>query len=149
MRRELHFKSFEDALVEVDDLLSGEVETLGTWSFFQILDHCAGALRFSMAGHPVPPRSLVERARGWLLLRLTFLRGSIPAGIRNPRIPDGRIEGDAREAAVRLREAASAFRAHQGSLTPHPRFGPLSKAEWEKMHLFHLANHLGFARRKP
>jgi hypothetical protein len=60
-----------------------------------------------------------------------------------------RVEGDARESAARLREAIATFRTYTGPITPHPFFGPLTKKEWERILIYHMANHLGFVRSEP
>lgn len=144
MRRELRFKTFDNALEEIQRLEQGSVVSLGNWSFFQALDHCARAIRFSMGGTPLPRPVWKRRLIGFLVKHLVLLKGSLPAGIQNPRVSAQRVEGDVSIATLRLREAIDGFHGYTGPLTAHPFFGPLTKAEWEKIHLFHLANHLGF-----
>jgi len=149
MRRELRFKTLEDALAELDRLEQGPVTTLGNWSFFQILDHCAGAFRLSMSGQSSPAPGFKKRLLGWAIKHVTFFRGFVPAGVLNPRMSPARVEGDARESAARLREAIATFRTYTGPITPHPFFGPLTKKEWERILIYHMANHLGFVRSEP
>ncbi len=144
MRRELRFKTFEDALAELDRLEKGPVETLGRWSHYQILTHCAGAVEKSMDRFSNRAPWLVRQTLGrwtkWRILRQGFFNPGM-----GKQKPD-RVEGDAKAAAVKLRESIAKFRAHQGPLDEHPFCGPLTREEWEKFHLYHLADHLGYLR---
>jgi hypothetical protein len=148
MRRELRFKTFEEALAELERLEQGPVTPLGNWSFFQALDHCAGAIRFSMGGTPLPRPGWKRRLTGWIFKKITLWKGSIRAGVQNPRVSSQRVEGDAVETAQRLRETIKTFQSYNGPWTPHPFFGRLTKAEWEKIHIYHMANHFGFLERQ-
>ena len=149
MRRELRFKTFEDALHELICLEKGTAKSLGHWSFYQILEHCSGAMRFSMGGTPLPRPKIQKRVLGWIFKHVTLWRGFVPAGVQNPRMNDQRVEGDVVAAAQRLRETIAAYHTYSGPMTPHPFFGALTKSEWEKIHVFHMANHLGFLEPNP
>ena len=148
MNRDLRFKTFEEALVELEKLEQGPVDTTGNWSFFQILEHCAGAIDRNMGGQMGQPSGFLKIVKGkfgkWKVLR----QGYIPSGITNPRVQPQRLEGDAKAAAAHLRESIRKFREYQGPLSQHPLFGKMNKAEWEKFHIYHMANHFGFVRRK-
>jgi len=148
MRRELRFKTFDDALAELQRLEQGPVITLGDWSFYQILDHCAGSIQNSMNPNARPLPSLKKRVVGFIAKHVIFCKGCLPAGIQNPKAPSQRVEGDAQVAAKKLRDAITAFKDYSGPLAPHPFFGSLTKAEWQRILIFHLANHLGFVRSK-
>jgi hypothetical protein len=56
-------------------------------------------------------------------------------------IPDD-IEGG--EAGARIRAALDAFERFDGIPAPHFAYGPVTKAEYERLHAMHVANH--FAR---
>ena len=44
-----------------------------------------------------------------------------------------------------LRAAIAHYRASPGPVIPHRIFGPLTKDEWDRLQLIHLAHHLSFA----
>jgi hypothetical protein len=52
---------------------------------------------------------------------------------------------DASTEAAGLREAIAYYRAAPGPVIAHPRFGPLSRVEWDRFNLVHMAHHLSFA----
>lgn len=58
-----------------------------------------------------------------------------------PGAPALQAELSLREAVQRLLDAMQAFAAHRGLLAPHFAYGVLSKSEYQRAHLMHLANH--------
>ena len=59
------------------------------------------------------------------------------------------VLGD-REEARGLRDAIAHYRASAtGPLAPHRVFGPLTKAEWDRLQCIHCAHHLSFAIPNP
>jgi hypothetical protein len=146
MRRELRFKTFDDARAELTQLEKGPVETTGNWSYFQILNHCAKAMEGSMKGSkreiPWQKRYIFGPIGYWD----TVLRGYIAQGIQGPKTE--RVEGDEKAALEQLRKAMDDFEKHEGPFSEHPRFGAFGKKKWYLFHSFHMANHLGWARPK-
>jgi hypothetical protein len=51
----------------------------------------------------------------------------------------------AREEAEGLRAAIAHYQASPGPVVAHRIFGPLTKAEWDRLQLIHCAHHLSFA----
>ena len=147
MRRELRFKTLDDARAELARLEKGPVETFGSWSYFQILTHCAKALDGSAKGIkrdiPFFKRHILGPISYWDIK----LRGFIPAGIQGPKTK--RIEGDEKAALEQLRKALDDFEKSVGPYSDHPRLGTFNKKKWILFHAFHLANHLGWAKPKP
>ena len=43
------------------------------------------------------------------------------------------------------RQAIAHYKASPGPVIQHLFFGPLSKAEWDRLQLIHCAHHLSFA----
>ncbi len=146
MRRELRFKTLDDARAELARLEKGHVETFGNWSYFQILSHCAKAMEGSMKG--------VRREMPWWKRHIygpigywdTKLKGYIQAGIQG--LKTERVEGDEKAALDQLRNAMEVFEKHEGPWSDHPRLGTFDKEKWRLFHAFHMANHLGWARPK-
>jgi len=145
MRRELRFKTFDEALAELDRLEAGRVETLGVWSHAQILEHCAAAVEKSMDRFTKRAPWFIRLTLGRAAKRRILKQGYMEAGYGDRKTE--RKEGDAKAAAQRLRNAIARYRTHTGPLDGHPFCGRLSRDEWDKMHLYHTANHLGFLRR--
>ena len=67
-----------------------------------------------------------------------------PEGIPGPPelMPTGTL-GE-REEAEGLRAALTHYRASSGPVIPHRIVGPLTKDEWDRLSLIHLAHHLSF-----
>ena len=150
MKRELRFKTFEDARNELKQLGQGPVKTTGLWSYFQILTHCAASLENTIKG--------VHRDMSWwkrhLIGPLAFKKiasdGVFPNGINgNPMTsPTAREEGDENTALGRLHQALEEFEKFEGKFSDHPILGNLNKKQWTYFHSMHLAHHLGHARLK-
>jgi hypothetical protein len=147
VRRELRFKTLDDARGELALLEKGPVATLGNWSYFQILTHCAGALEGTMKGLEREFSWWKRHVSGPLAARKVMAQGYIPAGVISiQNSMTERVEGDEKAALARLREAMDAFEKFEGPFSEHPRFGPLNKRQWIHFHAMHLANHLGFVK---
>ena len=65
----------------------------------------------------------------------------IPPGVMPP---SGDL--DEREEAEKLRRAIAHFRAAPGPFMAHRFFGRLTRDEWHRLQLIHMAHHLSFAR---
>lgn len=150
MRRELRFKNLDDARKELSHLEKGPVVTTGSWSYFQILEHCQKAVEGSMKG--------VHREMSWWKKNVigpigyykTANTGFLPVGIGSPMkgTPIERLEGDEKTALGQLRQVLDNFEKFKGPLSTHPRLGSLNKKQWLLFHSMHLANHLGHAKLK-
>ncbi len=148
MRRELRFKNFEEVRAELARLEQGPVETMGVWSYSQILDHCAASLENSMKGLEREMSWWQKYVKGPFAARVTASRGYISAGIKgNPQTALAiRVEGDEKAAMVKLRQALKDFEKFEGKLSLHPRLGKLNKKMWYHFHAMHIANHIGHAK---
>ncbi len=149
VRRELRFKILDDARRELALLEKGPVATTGNWSYFQILTHCATSLEGTMKGIKRDISWWKRHFSGPRAARRVMAQGFIPAGVNSSStLKPERVEGDEKEALIRLRKAMEDFEKFEGPLSEHPRFGPLNKNHWIHFHAMHLANHLGFAKPK-
>ncbi len=147
-RRTLAFSSLTEVMPEVDRLLAGH-RTIGNWSLGQICSHLSEAFRLSVEGFPYkapwPIRTLLGPVAKWRVLST----GKVPTGVGLPErftpLPglDARAEAEALRAALRL------FETEAGPLAAHPFFGPLTVAEWRRLHCIHCAHHLSFAVPEP
>ena len=71
--------------------------------------------------------------------------GTLPEGIGAPPgvVPEATL-GE-REEAEGLRAAIAHYLASPGPAIPHRILGPLTREEWDRFELIHLAHHLSFA----
>lgn len=142
-RRALRFQSFDEVMPDVERLLQGH-KTVGTWSLGQICRHLALVARRVVdmpTSTPADPSQWVPEDQK----REVFASGQLPEGLPGPpenRPPSGL---DALEEAEGLRQAIAYYRASPGPAIPHRLFGPLTREEWERLQLIHMAHHLSFA----
>jgi hypothetical protein len=87
---------------------------------------------------------LIRQTLGRLAKRKMMRNGHMEPGLGSRK--DARVEGDAKAAAAHLRESITKFRTYTGPLDEHPFCGRLTRDEWEKLHLYHMANHFGFVK---
>ncbi len=141
-RRALSYAGFEAIMPDVERLLEGH-RTVGAWSLAQICRHLATVLRRVVdlpASTPSDPSNWAPEKK-----EMVFESGVLPEGLPGPpEIMPGDVL-DARAEAEALRQAIAHYRASAGPVIPHRIFGPLTKAEWDRLQLIHTAHHLSFA----
>lgn len=142
-RRAVRYGDFDEVMPDVERLLAGHA-TVGHWSLGQICRHLATTMRRVVdlpASTPIDPSQWVGEDRK----RAVLESGQLPEGIPAPPavVPSEAL--DDREEAEGLRQAIAYFRASAGPVVPHRVFGPLTKEEWDRLQLIHLAHHLSFA----
>lgn len=142
-RRTLSYSSLDDVMPDVERLLNGHT-TVGNWSLAQICRHLATVMRRIVdlpASTPQDPSQWVSAEQK----RQIFDSGTLPEGIPGPpeTMPQETLSD--REEAEGLRQAIAHYKASPGPVIPHRIFGPLTKAEWDRLGLIHLAHHLSFA----
>jgi Protein of unknown function (DUF1569) len=142
-RRTLHFPGLDEIMPDVDRLLDGHT-MVGHWSLAQICRHLATVMRRVVdlpASTPQDPSQWVPEERK----RQVLESGMIPEGLPAPPevLPAGAL-GE-REEADGLRAAIAHYQSSSGPVIPHRIFGPLTKAEWDRLQCIHCAHHLSFA----
>jgi hypothetical protein len=142
-RRPLTYASLDDVMPDVERLLNGHT-TVGSWSLAQICRHLSTAMRRVVdlpASTPSDPSKWVPAEKK----QQVFESGLLPEGMPGPpEIMPLETLGE-REEAEGLRQAISYYKASPGPAIPHRIFGPLTKDEWDRLQLIHLAHHLSFA----
>jgi len=131
-------------LADAERLSQGPVQTLGNWSPGQIFAHLARALNDSIDGSNV-------KVAWYFRLIVGLMKKKILAG---PMDPGFRLPADAAQTLVpgptSTAEGLAALRAAINRLErdPHraksPVFGPMTKDEWNQLHLNHAALHMSF-----
>jgi hypothetical protein len=138
------FTSWRQAQQAVLDLLFVPKVVQGNpWNLSQVLQHLAQSIEFSMQGYPDlrgawfrstvgSAAFAVFNARGWMSHDLTEPVPGAPALDATQAL---------RVSAQRLLDAMEAFARFDGTLRPHFAYGELTKPQYERAHLMHLANH--------
>ena len=145
-RRRLRFESFDQARAEVARLQAQPYDRCGNWDLYQMCDHVADAMERCISpggfgfGMPRPIQTVARTT----VLPLVLWTGRIPAGTKVPehRIPNP--VGDGERSVARFDQSARQFESHTGSFAPHPFFGRLTGEKWRRVHLIHIAHHLGY-----
>ena len=141
-RRSLSFGNFDEIMPDVKRLLQGHT-TVGNWSLAQICRHVATVMRRVVdlpASTPQDPSLWVGEEQK----RQIFDSGMLPEGIQGPAVVMPTEALGEREEADRLRQAIEHYKASAGPAIAHRLFGPLTKAEWDRLTLIHCAHHLSF-----
>jgi Protein of unknown function (DUF1569) len=128
---------------DVERLLDGHA-TVGDWSLAQICHHLAATMRRVVdlpASTPFDSSLWVGEEKK----REVLESGLIPEGLPGPQAVMPAEPLGEREEVEGLRQAIAYYKASAGPVVPHRFFGPLSKAEWDRLQLIHLAHHLSFA----
>src|SRR5579872_7094235 len=143
-RRTLAFTSVDQVMPDVDRLLNGH-KTAGNWSLGQICNHLTGTLQSSIEGFPIKMPWLMRVTIGKLAKKKILTSGKMDEGIKIPERFCPKPGLDARAEVEALRAAFRLYAAHAGPVADHPMFGPMSRAEWDRLHCIHCAHHLSFA----
>jgi len=142
-RRKLQFLVLDDALVDIDTLLSGGYVSQGRWTLGQAAWHLAAALQLSV-DHPAPVHHDPSRFASVETKQAFFQSGQIGEGRQMPeglQSPPAGLD-DLLEAA-RLRDVIAHYKQAPGPVAEHPILGLLTRAEWDRFHCIHCAHHLG------
>ncbi|MBX7165856.1 MAG: DUF1569 domain-containing protein [Pirellulales bacterium] len=143
-RRKLRFNSLDEVLADAEHLLRDGYRRSGNWTLGQVCNHLGAAVTVALA----PTRSLqpwpVRFVAKHFVLPQVFremkpgyqLRGKVAEEFLPPDTPD-------EQGVAMLREAFRRFQAETPRY-PHPVFGKLTRAEWEKLTLRHSELHLSF-----
>ena len=142
-RRTLRYASLDEVMTDVERLLEGH-RTVGNWSLARICHHLAAVLRrhvdlpVSTVFDPADRVSEEQKRR-------VFESGVLPEGIGAPPGVVAETVGDERDEAEGLRAPIAYYRDSPGPAIIHRILGPLSREEWDRFELIHLAHHLSFA----
>jgi hypothetical protein len=142
-RRQLAFTRLDQVMPDVDRLLAGH-QTTGNWSLGQICNHLSGALRGSIEGIDARAPWLLRTFVGPIAKRQLLRTGKMLEGVKLPENALPKPNLDERAEAEALRAAIGYYLAHTGPMAAHPFFGPLTRAEWDRLHEIHCAHHLSF-----
>ncbi len=143
--RQLVFATLADAMRELDRLNEAvALDAAANWSWSKTLLHCAQSIDYSISGYPQARSAFFQRTAGAAAFSFFSSRGrmshSLIEAIPGGATLDANAHADVAVAA--LRKSVAAFAQFGGALQPHFAYGALSKAEYERAHAMHIANHL-------
>jgi hypothetical protein len=143
-RRKVEYKSLQDVLADAERLNKGPIKTLGNWSPGQVYSHLAKAMNDSIDGSDVKVSwfmRLIARSMKKKILSGPMSPGfKLPADAQRVLVP-GPTSTEDGLAALR---AAIARLQTESKRAPSPAFGPMTREEWDKLHLNHAALHMSF-----
>ncbi len=143
-RRRLKFASYDELLADLDRLTSGPIQTLGNWTPGQNFRHLAVVYNSSIDGFsmtfPLHIRMIAKIFRKKLLTMQMPPGVKLPASGRKTLLPP---DTPTDEGAAQLREAVARLQ-RETKRANHPVFGPLTREEWDRVHLTHASLHMSF-----
>ncbi len=139
-RRNLNYNSIDDLIADVKQLRKGYTQ-VGNWNLPQMCRHLTVSLSNTMrpSTEPATPEQLKVRH----LLENGLTTGKLPSGLQAPErsLPPTDCNDADIDAMIATFDRARTYNAPQSN---HPRFGPLTLAEFNRMILVHAAHHLSY-----
>jgi len=153
-RRELAFRSLDEAVADAKLLLANGYEKYGNWSLGQCCGHLANWISYPMDGYPSVP--LVLRPLVWLMrqtvgktFRKQMLEGQkMDAQLRTIPASVPPADADDTQGVLALQNMVERWKSFAGPVLPSPLLGSLTLDEATKIQLIHCAHHLSFLKPK-
>ena len=144
--RKLRFATFDDAIVDIQQLRSGPYERGGAWSLTQICDHLANTIDVGMnAGlppmYPWIVRATVMRALFETLLFTEYMPSGAPAPAE---IQPTCGPTDDAEKIDRCLQTLAIVRDRTEPIPPSPLVTGMTLEKWKKLQRIHVTHHLAF-----
>ena len=145
-RRELTFKTLDEAVADAELLAAGEVRTTGGHTFAEILKHLALTHEMSSGKIEGPKPPLLLRLL-MPLMKKSILNGPVKPGFNLPKKGESffwpKGDYDVHEALAHLKESVAYYNEH-GPLPVHPVFGKATREQVDRLNCNHCAMHLSF-----
>ena len=137
------FADIASALRTLEHLHAEPLYALSGWDLPHVLYHSAHSIDCSIDGYPQLKPAWFRGSVGRVAFATFSARGKMSHGLTAPvpGAPDIAQGQELGPAVDRVMQALLRFDRHAGALAPHFTFGTLSKAEYRRAHLMHLANH--------
>jgi len=137
------FASIADALKTLEQLRTQPLRMTGAWDLPHVLHHTAQSVEYSLSGFPAPKPAWFRATLGSYAFALFNASGQMTHSLSEPipgapDIAQGQPLAPAIDHAV---AALQAFERYAGPLAPHFAYGTLTKPDYARAHLMHLANH--------
>lgn len=135
------WKAAQQAVLEL--LFTEQVVQGSPWNLSQVLQHLAQSIEFSMQGFPALKGRWFRSTIGAAAFAVFNARGAMSHDLAEPipGAPGLDASQTLKTSMQRLLDAMDAFADFRGTLQPHFAYGELTKPQYERAHLMHLANH--------
>jgi hypothetical protein len=143
--RQLVFAGLAEAMSELDRLKDAvPLDASANWTWSKTLLHCAQSIDYSISGYPEAKSALFQRTAGAAAFSFFRSRGRMSHNLIEAIPGAATLDANAHVAVAvaTLRKSVAAFLAHTGPLQPHFAYGALDRADYERAHAMHIANHL-------
>ncbi len=143
--RQLVFAGLADAMAELDRLKDAvPLDASANWTWSKTLLHCAQSIDYSMSGYPEARSAIFKHTAGAAAFSFFRSRGRMSHNLIEAIPGAAMLDANAHVAVAvaALRKSVQAFLAFDGELQPHFAYGELDKADYERAHAMHIANHL-------
>ncbi len=130
-------------MTTIDDRIKNATTARGPWTLAQVFSHCAQSIEYSLTGYPKPAAWPVRALFGPMVMKKFLRRGFMKHKLDAP-VPGAPAldDTDVERARARLLSAFETFRA-ASTTAPHFAYGPVSHADYARLHEMHIADHLG------
>ena len=137
-RRSLTYPDFDTVIADVENLRKGYVQ-VGNWNLPQICRHLT--IGTNNAAKPATAPATPEQTAARSTLENVLSTGKIPSGLQAPApaLPPADCTDADIDAFI---ATVQKVRDYAEPSAAHPRFGPLTPAEFKKVVLAHMAHHL-------
>ena len=143
-RREVHYESLEDLIVDAGRCAEGGWTTIGNWSMGQIYHHLSVTLHASIDGFGFQvfwPKRLLAR----IFFKKKLFSQSMAPGVKLPAkmtrlVP---MEMPVEDALHELSTAIERYHDNPNRAA-HPVFGRFTSEEWDQFQLRHAELHMSF-----
>ena len=107
------------------------------------LVHIAQSIEYSLSGFPESKSPFFQKWIGSRVARLFLAIGRMKHDVHAP-VPGAPSIGEMsyEEGLRRVRDAVASFGRSRGPFAPHFAYGPLSKADYERLQAYHVVDHL-------
>ncbi len=139
-----HFRQTIDVVRRLAE--EGQSQSMkGQWTLGQLCDHLAKSVEGSCPNGGMGPPAVPAPLRP-ILKYVILWTGRMPSGVDVPPTLAPGDDASVDEAIERLAVATAAFEAipesQRSSMPPHPVFGRMSYADWQRLHRIHCRHHL-------
>jgi hypothetical protein len=137
------FADIATAMRTLDRLRTQALHASSGWDLAHVLHHAAQSIDYSIEGYPQPKPAWFRGTVGSAAFAMFSVRGRMSHGLAEPipGAPDIAAGQDLVAAVERVTQSLHRFERHAGPLAPHFAYGELTKVQYARAHLMHLANH--------
>ncbi len=145
-RRNVHYRTMQELIDDVERLAAGPYRTVGNWSLAQICAHLSKGLNLALDGGTIPtPWPIRVAAR--LFFKRRLIEGPMPPGFKlKGSAVRVLVPGDDTEFDAAMRSLHESVARWQKGAPTHPHFilGPMTPAQWDSLQLRHAELHMSF-----